>query len=72
MVKSFFSTVRISLDVTPESIRYTWVEAVREAVAAGIVVVVSAGNDGVDASTYSPAHVAEAIGSGHTIRTEPS
>ncbi|MEO1570257.1 MAG: S8 family serine peptidase [Bacteroidota bacterium] len=36
-------------------------EAVRRATLAGVVAVVSAGNDGADASTYSPAHVAEAI-----------
>lgn len=36
-------------------------DAVKAAADAGIVVVVSAGNDAEDASTYSPAHVAEAI-----------
>ncbi|MDX1532240.1 MAG: S8 family serine peptidase [Rhodothermales bacterium] len=36
-------------------------EAVAEAVAAGVVVVVAAGNDGIDAATVTPAHVAEAI-----------
>ena len=36
-------------------------EAVEAAVAAGIVVVVSAGNEGVDASTVTPAHAESAI-----------
>jgi len=36
-------------------------EAVKQATDNGLVVVVSAGNDGIDAATYSPAHVSEAI-----------
>ncbi|NNE71235.1 MAG: S8 family serine peptidase, partial [Rhodothermales bacterium] len=36
-------------------------EAVQDAISAGVVVVVSAGNDGKDATTYSPAHVRDAI-----------
>lgn len=36
-------------------------ETVEKAISAGIVVVVSAGNDGKDASTFSPAHVPGAI-----------
>ncbi|MEL6443165.1 MAG: S8 family peptidase [Bacteroidota bacterium] len=36
-------------------------EAIKRATEQGVVAVVSAGNDGADASTYSPAHVAEAI-----------
>ncbi len=36
-------------------------EAVVSAIEAGVVVVVAAGNDAIDASTVTPAHVAEAI-----------
>lgn len=36
-------------------------ETVQKAIDKGIVVVVSAGNDGADASTYSPAHVEDAL-----------
>ena len=43
-------------------------EAVAEAVAAGVVVVVAAGNDGIDAATVTPAHVTEAITVGSTRR----
>jgi subtilisin family serine protease len=44
--------------------------AVRSAVAAGLTVVVSAGNDDADASTRSPARVSEAITVGATTSTD--
>ncbi len=43
-------------------------EAVQAAIDAGVVVVVSAGNDGKDASLYSPAHVPDAITVGRSTQ----
>ncbi len=54
--------VNISLGVDLGSTAYNALdEAVESALEAGVVVVVSAGNGGVDAATYSPAHVEGAI-----------
>jgi subtilisin family serine protease len=54
--------MNLSFGMDVESTSYSVVdEAVLRAIDAGVVVVVSAGNDGADASTSSPAHVAEAI-----------
>lgn len=54
--------MNLSLGTDIQSTQYNVLdEAVRRATEHGIVVVVSAGNDDKDASTYSPAHVAEAI-----------
>ncbi|NNE71503.1 MAG: S8 family serine peptidase, partial [Rhodothermales bacterium] len=52
----------MSLGMDLESTAYNILdEAVKRAIDFGVVVVVSAGNDYADASTYSPAHVYEAI-----------
>lgn len=54
--------INLSLGTDIETTQYNVLdEAVRRASENGIVVVVSAGNDGRDVSTYSPAHVTEAI-----------
>ena len=45
-------------------------EAVLSAINAGVVVVVAAGNNAIDASTVTPAHVAEAITVGSALRTQ--
>lgn len=55
----------------PQSGAYQNVDnAVRNTVTAGITVVVGAGNNNVDVSTFYPAHVAEAITVGATTRTD--
>lgn len=52
----------LSLGMDLESTAYNILdEAVKRAIDFGVVVIVSAGNDFADASTYSPAHVYEAI-----------
>lgn len=54
--------VNMSFGVDAETTSYISMdEAVRASAQTGIVYVVAAGNDGRDASTYSPSHVAEAI-----------
>ena len=54
--------VNLSLGMDIGSTQYNILdETVQKAIDLGIVVVVSAGNDAADASTYSPAHVREAI-----------
>jgi len=54
--------VNLSMGMDIETSAYNVLdEAVAQATENGVVVVVSAGNSGADASTYSPAHVAEAI-----------
>ncbi|MGJ7420326.1 S8 family serine peptidase [Streptomyces cinereoruber] len=45
-------------------------EAVRRSIASGITYAVAAGNDGANASNYSPARVAEAITVGATTNTD--
>jgi len=54
--------LNLSFGMNIESTAYNVLdEAVKQATDNGLVVVVSAGNDGADAATYSPAHVTEAI-----------
>ena len=54
--------VNMSLGANIETTTYNVLDnAVKKGIDAGIVFVLSAGNDGLDAATYSPAHVEEAI-----------
>lgn len=54
--------VNLSLGARVDTTQYNVLdEAVEAAVAAGIVVVVSAGNDGIDAALVTPAHAASAV-----------
>ncbi|MEZ4698883.1 MAG: S8 family serine peptidase [Rhodothermales bacterium] len=54
--------VNMSLGADIESRQYNALDlAIAKSIGVGIVYVVAAGNEGVDMSTYSPAHVAEAI-----------
>lgn len=54
--------LNMSLGMDIQSTAYNVLdEGVKRAIENGIVVVVSAGNDGANASTYSPGHVSEAI-----------
>lgn len=54
--------VNISLGSDVRTTRYNGLdEAIRASIAAGVVYIIAAGNDAIDVSTVSPAHVAEAI-----------
>lgn len=54
--------MNLSLGMNIESTSYNVLdEGVKRAIENGILAVVSAGNSGMDASTFSPAHVAEAL-----------
>jgi subtilisin family serine protease len=54
--------VNISLGANVRTTRYNGLdEAIRQSISVGVVYVIAAGNDGIDAATVSPAHVAEAI-----------
>lgn len=54
--------VNLSLGVDIGTTEYNALdEAIQGSIGKGVVYVIAAGNDGIDASTYSPAHVTEAI-----------